>query len=132
MSATAGSPARVLVCEDAFGYRTLIGRWLEEADMEVCAEAESWTEAVELAGRLGPDAIVADLWMPELDTDALARLREAAPDALVVSLSGLGIDEQRELVDEGAVDLVLSKRQPPAEIVAALADLVARRRSGGG
>ena len=119
-------PPRVLVCEDAVGYRILIARWIEDAGMEVVAEADSWTEAERQAGALQPDVVVADLWMPELDTEALVRVRQSAPAALVVSLSGLAVADQPPLLDgTGArVDLFLSKRQPPAQIVDALRELV--------
>ena len=123
---------RVLVCEDAVGYRILIARWIEDAGMEVVAEADSWVEAERHAAELQPDVVVADLWMPELDTDALVRLREGAPGALVVSLSGLAVADQGPLLDgtQARVDLFLSKRQPPADIVEALRELVSARRSG--
>src|SRR3954447_26478547 len=119
---------RMLVCEDAIGYRMLIRRWLEDADVEVVGEAGSWAEAVELASELAPDAVVADLWMPTLDTDALQRLRSAAPNAAIVSLSGLSADDAERLVGgAGVIDLFLSKRQPPAEIVEALRTFVRER-----
>ncbi len=121
----------MLVCEDAIGYRMLIRRWLEDADVDVVGEASTWTEAVDMASELTPDAVVADLWMPTLDVDALTRLRDLAPDAAIVSLSGLSVDEAKRLVGEtGAVDLFLSKRQPPAEIVESLRDFVSERLSG--
>lgn len=115
----------MLVCEDAIGYRMLIRRWLEDADVDVVGEASSWTEAVELAGELQPDAVVADLWMPTLDMEALQALRTAAPTAAIVSLSGLSSADAENLVGgAGVIDLFLSKRQPPAEIVEALRDFV--------
>ena len=118
----------MLVCEDAIGYRMLIRRWLEDAGVDVVGEAPTWPEAERLAGELQPDAVVADLWMPTLDVDALTRLRDLAPDAAIVSLSGLSVEEAQRLVGEtGAVDLFLSKRQPPAEIVEALRDFVRER-----
>src|SRR5688500_3117009 len=121
---------RMLVCEDAIGYRMLIRRWLEDAGVEVVGEAPTWPEAERLAAELQPDAVVADLWMPTLDVDALTRLRELAPNAAIVSLSGLSVDEAKTLVGEtGAVDLFLSKRQPPAEIVESLRDFVRGRIS---
>jgi DNA-binding NarL/FixJ family response regulator len=111
----------MLVCEDAIGYRMLIRRWLEDADVDVVGEASTWTEAVDMAAELHPDAVVADLWMPTLDVDALQRLRSAAPSAAIVSLSGLSAQDAERLVgDAGVIDLFLSKRQPPAEIVEAL------------
>ena len=120
----------MLVCEDAIGYRMLIRRWLEDADVDVVGEASTWTEAVDMAAELTPDAVVADLWMPTLDTDALIRLRSAVPESAIVSLSGLSAEEAERLVGgTGAVDLFLSKRQPPGEIVAALQSLVAEREA---
>ena len=118
----------MLVCEDAIGYRMLIRRWLEDADVEVVGEASTWQEAVDMATELQPDAVVADLWMPTLDTDALQRLRTAAPTAAIVSLSGLSAEDAERLVGEaGVIDLFLSKRQPPAEIVDALRTFVRER-----
>jgi two-component system NarL family response regulator len=123
----------MLVCEDAIGYRMLIRRWLEDADVDVVGEASTWLEAVDMAAELQPDAVVADLWMPTLDTDALQRLRTAAPDAAIVSLSGLSAEDAERLVgDAGVIDLFLSKRQPPAEIVDALRTFVRERLPANG
>jgi DNA-binding NarL/FixJ family response regulator len=117
--------ARMLVCEDAIGYRMLISRWLEDAGVEVVGEATTWEEAERMAAELKPDAVIADLWMPTLDIEALQRLRAAVPDAALVSLSGLSADEAEKLVGStGAIDLFLSKRQPPGEIVESLRSFV--------
>ncbi len=115
----------MLVCEDAIGYRMLITRWLEDAGVEVVGEATTWVEAETMAAELQPDAVIADLWMPTLDVEALQRVRAAVPDAAIVSLSGLSAEEAERLVGStGAIDLFLSKRQPPAEIVDSLRDFV--------
>ena len=118
----------MLVCEDAIGYRMLISRWLEDAGIEVVGEATTWEESETMAAELQPDAVIADLWMPTLDVEALKRLRAAVPGAALVSLSGLSADEAETLVGStGAVDLFLSKRQPPAEIVESLRSLMQDR-----
>ena len=118
----------MLICEDAIGYRMLISRWLEDAGVEVVGEAATWEEAERMAAELKPDAVIADLWMPTLDVEALQRLRAAVPDAAVVSLSGLSADEAEKLVGgTGAIDLFLSKRQPPGEIVDSLRAFVRGR-----
>ena len=118
----------MLVCEDAIGYRMLISRWLEDAGIEVVGEATTWEESETMAADLQPDAVIADLWMPTLDIEALKRLRAAVPGAALVSLSGLSADEAETLVGStGAVDLFLSKRQPPAEIVDSLRSFVRSR-----
>ena len=120
--------ARMLVCEDAIGYRMLISRWLEDAGVEVVGEATTWEEAERMAAELKPDAVIADLWMPTLDVEALQRLRIAVPDAAIVSLSGLSSEEAEKLVGgTGAIDLFLSKRQPPGEIVDSLRAFVETR-----
>jgi DNA-binding NarL/FixJ family response regulator len=137
-SGLSGTPSgmarpRMLVCEDAIGYRMLIRRWLEDADVDVVGEASTWLEAVDMAAELHPDAVVADLWMPTLDTDALQRLRTAAPNAAIVSLSGLSAEDAERLVgDAGVIDLFLSKRQPPAEIVESLRTFVRERLPANG
>ena len=124
---------RMLVCEDAIGYRMLIRRWLEDTGVEVVGEAPSWPEAERLAAELQPDAVIADLWMPTLDVDALTRLRDLAPEAAIVSLSGLSVEEAQRLVGEtGVVDLFLSKRQPPADIVESLRTFVRERLPANG
>jgi DNA-binding NarL/FixJ family response regulator len=119
---------RILVCEDAIGYRMLIRRWLEDNDVDVVGEATTWAEAEQQAVDLQPDAVIADLWMPTLDVDALRRVRAAVPDASIVSLSGLSADEAQRLVGgTGAIDLFLSTRQSPADIVEALRSFVQDR-----
>ena len=123
----------MLVCEDAIGYRMLIRRWLEDAEIDVVGEAPTWDEAERLAKELQPDAVVADLWMPTLEVDALTRLRDVAPDAAIVSLSGLSAEDAENLVgDAGVIDLFLSKRQPPAEIVESLRAFVRERLPANG
>jgi DNA-binding NarL/FixJ family response regulator len=118
----------MLVCEDAIGYRMLMRRWLEDAGVDVVGDATTWEEAERMAGELQPDAVIADLWMPTLDTDALHRLRAAVPTASIVSLSGLSAEDAEQLVgNHGVVDLFLSKRQPPADIVEALRSFVRER-----
>lgn len=124
---------RILLCEDAIGYRMLMQRWLEDAGVDVVGEATTWAEAEQLAAELQPDAVIADLWMPTLDIDAMQRLRAAVPSAAVVSLSGLSAEDAERLVGStGAIDLFLSKRQAPAEIVEALHTFVQRRLAAGG
>jgi DNA-binding NarL/FixJ family response regulator len=130
---TSGVPrARILVCEDAVGYRLLMRRWLEDADVEVVGEATTWAETEQLAAGLRPDAVIADLWMPTLDIDAMQRVRAAVPSAGIVSLSGLSAEEAERLVGAtGVIDLFLSKRQAPAEIVEALQAFVRQRLAAG-
>ncbi|WP_329246162.1 response regulator [Actinoallomurus sp. NBC_01490] len=76
----AGSPIRVLVCDDQSiiraGYVTIIDA---QPDLEVVGQAEDGRTGVELARRLRPDVMVTDIRMPLLDGIAATRLL-AGPD----------------------------------------------------
>jgi CheY-like chemotaxis protein len=111
---------RVLVCDDAPGFRLMLGLTLRDAGWDV-VEADSYVTAL-MAVRQAPfDVVVADIWMPEPDMESLAAIREEAPHAILAVMSSLDIDQARELVSEvDGVDMVLSKRTAPEEIAAAL------------
>jgi DNA-binding NarL/FixJ family response regulator len=92
---------------------------LGEAGLDVIGEAATWAEAERLAP--GVDAILVDLWMPDVDIDALARVRECAPHATLAVVTALGLAEATERVATVAIDLLLPKTAPPADIAAAIA-----------
>ena len=75
-----------------------------EADLEVCAEAESGDDALALNRLHRPDVIVMDLRMPGTDGLAtLAALRHECPGARVVILSNYtGADEIHAALQGGA------------------------------
>jgi AmiR/NasT family two-component response regulator len=76
---------RVLVAEDESLIRVDLVAMLERAGLEVCAEASSGREAVELALAERPDLAVLDVKMPELDgIDAARRIVEARPIPVVI------------------------------------------------
>ncbi len=111
---------RVLLCDDAPGFRLMLGMTLRDAGWEV-VEATDWAAAVAVAGSGRFDAVLADLWMPQPDLDALAAVRAATDGAVLAIMSSLQEREAREVVAGiDGVDLVLSKRQAPHELVAAL------------
>ena len=111
---------RVLVCDDAPGFRLMLGLTLRDAGWEV-VEADSYVTAL-IAVREEPfDVVLADIWMPEPDMASLAAIRAAAPAATLAVMSSLDLDQARELVAEvHGIDMVLSKRTAPEEIAAAL------------
>jgi DNA-binding NarL/FixJ family response regulator len=58
------------------------------ADYKIVAEAENGKELVELASKLIPDVVLADISMPVLNGfDALAELRKLLPDTKVILLT---------------------------------------------
>ena len=80
---------RVLIADDYADMRDLIRVQLERGGMEVVGEAADGDEVVAQARELEPDVVLLDLAMPHTDgLQALAALRESAPGAVVIVLSG--------------------------------------------
>jgi CheY-like chemotaxis protein len=114
-----GSGLTAIVCDDAPGFRALLSALLSDAGLDVTGRGETWEDAERLAA--GADAVVVDLWMPELDLDALDRVRALAPAATLAVVTALDLNEARRRIGDRAIDLLLSKIAPPTDIVAAIA-----------
>jgi len=82
---------RVLLCDDAMAFPDLFGAWMEDCPgVELVGTAGTPTDALALAGELEPDVIVLDHLLREATSADLApRLREVAPDARVLLISGM-------------------------------------------
>lgn len=114
-----GDGLTAIVCDDAPGFRALMSALLEEAGLDVIARGETWADAERLAP--GADAVVVDLWMPQLELEALGRIRKASPEATLAVVTALDVAEARERVEGCGVDLVLAKTAPPSQVAAAIA-----------
>jgi PAS domain S-box-containing protein len=81
---------RVVIADDSDDVRMLLRAQLEmDGRFAVVGEANDGSVAVEVAQEQQPDLIVLDLAMPRVDgLTALPLLREAAPKARIVVLSG--------------------------------------------
>src|SRR4051794_37733673 len=108
-----------IVCDDAPGFRALMTALLEEAGLRVVGDGATWADAERLAVP-GVDAVVVDLWMPEIDLDALARVRAAVPKATLAIVTALGLEDAARRVGHLGADLLLAKFAPPAEVVGAI------------
>jgi len=86
----AGQLRRVVIADDSDDVRALLRAQLEmDGRFAVVGEADDGAVAVEVAREQQPDLVVLDLAMPRMDgLSALPLLREAAPGARVVVLSG--------------------------------------------
>ena len=80
----------VLICDDVEAIRALLSEAIgRRAGLQVVGEASDGHEAVSAAKRLQPHVILLDLSMPRLSgLDALPELRQVAPAAQVIVLSG--------------------------------------------
>jgi DNA-binding NarL/FixJ family response regulator len=80
---------RILLVDDhkimRDGLRTLLA---QQPDMEVVAEADNGRRAVSVAKEVGPDIVIMDVGMPELNgIEAARRLRHELPGVKVIALS---------------------------------------------
>ena len=84
-------PVRILICDDAVLFATMLSVWFEEDPrIEVAGVATSAREGLELAERIRPDVVLLDHLLPDGSSpDVVPVLRARAPGAAVVLLSGL-------------------------------------------
>jgi DNA-binding NarL/FixJ family response regulator len=81
---------KVLIADDHKLFRQgLIGLMRTREDLvEVLGEAATGTEAIELAGKLQPDVILMDIYMPEMDgLQAAKEIRTRFPNIAIVMLT---------------------------------------------
>ena len=80
--------ARILLVDDVAAVRMAIGRVLARAGYNVDSACNG-NEALSLVVQRPPDAVLTDLWMPELDGLGLIRaLRAMFPAVAIVAMSG--------------------------------------------
>ena len=104
---------RILVAEDDESFLDTIVLLLEQdARFAVAGKARDGRDAVDLAGRLSPDAVVMDIEMPVLDgVEATKLLRAATPELPIVAVSGHDYEERvLEIRRAGADDYVRKAR----------------------
>lgn len=82
----------VLLADDHMLVREGINALLQaEKDIDVIGQAETGSEAVEMACRLHPDVVVMDIAMPVLNgLEATRQIREKVPAARILILSAFG------------------------------------------
>ena len=116
----------MLIVEDNADARESLGALLRLSGHEVHL-AEGGRRGAELAAALAPDAILLDIGLPDLNGYELARRLRAAPatrEALLVALTGYGMQEDRRRALAAGFDEHLAK---PVELAAVLA-LIQRGR----
>ena len=98
-------------------------------EMHVVAEAESGAEAIRLAAEHGPDVVIMDLMMPEMDgAEATARLLKASPSSKVLILTTFGTSaDLARALDAGATGAV-TKNLPVADLIEAIRKTAAGKR----
>ncbi|GHG53547.1 response regulator [Streptomyces griseocarneus] len=116
-----GAPTRILLADDQDDVRSGFRLVLDsQPDMTVVGEAADGATALELARRLRPDVVLADIRMPRLDGLELTRLL-AGPEAVrptrVVVVTTFDLDDYvHTALRHGACGFLL-KRSGPALLI---------------
>jgi NarL family two-component system response regulator LiaR len=121
----------VLICDDVAAMRMLLGAVIGlRPGLRVVGEAADGNEAISEAKRLQPDVILLDLSMPlRTGYEALPEIRDAAPGAQVIVLSGfLAATVETDVIALGAA-LFLEKGAHPDAINDAIESVAARKLS---
>ncbi len=116
---------KILLADDEAHIRKFVGLLLRKVGNPTLIEARDGQEAVDAYTRENPDLVLLDVSMPALDgIQALGRIRQTDPDAVVVMLTSL---TNRQTIEEclrlGAVGY-LRKDLPHPELLAELQRLI--------
>jgi DNA-binding NarL/FixJ family response regulator len=124
------TPFRILVAEDDESFLDVIALLLEQDErFAVAGRAHNRREAVELAERVSPDAVVIDVEMPVLDgVEATRLLRASAPELPIVAVSGHDYEERVLEIRRAGADDYVRKARLAEELPRALATLLAAGR----
>ncbi len=92
---SAQTPVRVLIVDDQLPFRNAARGVVDRlAGFDVIGEAESGEEAVSMATELGPDLVLMDINMGEMDgIEATRVITDATPSVMVVLLSTYELDD---------------------------------------
>ncbi|MBS3759998.1 chemotaxis-specific protein-glutamate methyltransferase CheB [Halodesulfurarchaeum sp.] len=98
---------RILVVDDSHFMRTVITDILEDAGINVVAQASNGREAVTQVVEHDPDVVTMDVEMPEMNgIEAVEKImnRHPVPIMMLSALTTEGADSTLDALDNGAVD----------------------------
>jgi DNA-binding NarL/FixJ family response regulator len=125
------TPIRVFSVDDHALLREGIAAIItNEPDMVLVAQAATGKDAVRLHAQHTPDVTLMDLRLPDMSgIDAIMAIRASAPDARIIVLTTFEGDvEMQRALAAGARGYLL-KTMPPREMVAAIRQVHAGRKS---
>jgi CheY-like chemotaxis protein len=112
---------RVLLVDDNSTMRRVLRGLLEDAGMQVVAEATNGLEGVAQAERVRPDVVLMDWRMPQLDgIQATARIRHQLPRVQVVVFSSAVGAGSGDLARQAGASAFVAKGAPPEALCAAV------------
>jgi DNA-binding NarL/FixJ family response regulator len=124
----AADPIRVLLCDDAEGFRALMRESLaEDPSIEIVGEAADGVAGVEATAELQPDVVLLDMSMPRMGgLQAIPKMRRSAPRTSIIGLSSLSAARMAAPSKEIGAHSYLEKGTELDEIRAAIHDAADR------
>jgi DNA-binding NarL/FixJ family response regulator len=122
---------RVLIADDHYIVRMgLIALINAEPDMEVVAEADNGTEALELFAKLRPDIALLDSRMPgKSGVQTATEIRSRFPAARILILSAFdGVEDIHRAFEAGVQGYVLKKKPSGEKVIKALRSVAAGKK----
>jgi DNA-binding NarL/FixJ family response regulator len=111
----------ILIVDDHAGFRASARRVLEAAGYEVMADAVDGDSGVAAAVDLGPDVVLLDLQLPDIDGFEVARrLERAGVASAIVLTSSRDRSDFGSLIDSSGARGFVPKAELSAESLAAL------------
>ncbi|HEX9784976.1 MAG TPA: response regulator transcription factor [Opitutaceae bacterium] len=108
---------KVMVVDDDDHVRTFLVVLLRKLVSGAITEARNGSEAVHLYQTKQPDLVLLDVNMPVLDgLDALAKIREINPDAVVIMITSLAMRRVVEAALQGGACNFVRKDTPRNQI----------------
>lgn len=126
---------RFLVVDDAPEIRRLVSEVirLRNQGWRVVGDASNGREGIEQARTEQPDIVLLDISMPVMDgLEALPLVREAAPTAIVVILTGFPSSAARDSAMEAGAHGFMEKDELVEQLVPRLEGLLAALRPAAG
>jgi DNA-binding NarL/FixJ family response regulator len=101
-----------------------------ESDMILVAQAATGREAIRMFAQHRPDITLMDLRLPDMGgIDAIIAIRAEAPDARIIVLTTFEGDVEMQRALEAGARGYLLKSMPPKDMVAAIRQVYAGRKS---
>ncbi|HEY96278.1 MAG TPA: response regulator transcription factor [Dehalococcoidia bacterium] len=121
---------KILIVDDHLVVREGLSAMLSrKSNIEVVGEAENGSQAIEKADKLGPDIVLMDLRMPEVDgVEAMQRIKHEHPEINFIVLTTYNNDEYIFKGIEAGARAYLLKDTPREELFRAI-DAVSRGES---
>jgi len=117
---------QLLIIDDHVMFREgLISLFKQQPDFDVIGHGGTVNDAVELFDQLNPDILLLDYFLPDgTGVDAIQKIKENSPDALIVLLTHSEDDEMVYMAIRNGAKGYLLKSQPAMELVNSLRRVV--------